>query len=54
MARSFPSQLFQNALDEFGAVLPLVAVAVAFYFWTRRGEVEGVVNAGTERTTVAV
>ncbi|HLV89273.1 MAG TPA: type II CAAX endopeptidase family protein [Candidatus Sulfotelmatobacter sp.] len=25
-------------IDEFGAVLPLVAVAFAVYFWTRRGE----------------
>jgi uncharacterized protein len=25
-------------IDEFGAVLPLVAVAFAIYFWTRRGE----------------
>ena len=26
-------------IDEFGAVLPLVAVAFAIYFWTRRKEV---------------
>jgi hypothetical protein len=25
-------------IDEFGAILPLVAVAFAVYFWTRRGE----------------
>jgi membrane protease YdiL (CAAX protease family) len=25
-------------IDEFGAVLPLVSVALAIYFWTRRGE----------------
>lgn len=25
-------------IDEFGAVLPLVAVGFAIYFWTRRGE----------------
>lgn len=25
-------------IDEFGAVLPVVAVAFAIYFWTRRGE----------------
>jgi membrane protease YdiL (CAAX protease family) len=25
-------------IDEFGAVLPLIAVAFAIYFWTRRGE----------------
>lgn len=28
-------------IDEFGAVLPLVTVAFAIYFWSRRGEVEG-------------
>lgn len=27
-------------IDEFGAVLPLVAVAFGFYFWTRRKELE--------------
>lgn len=27
-------------IDEFGAVLPIVAVAFAIYFWTRRREVE--------------
>ncbi len=27
-------------IDEFGAVLPIVAVAFAIYFWRRRGEVE--------------
>ena len=26
-------------IDEFGAVLPLITVAFAIYFWTRRGEV---------------
>jgi membrane protease YdiL (CAAX protease family) len=25
-------------IDEFGVVLPLVSVAFAIYFWTRRGE----------------
>lgn len=25
-------------IDEFGAMLPLVAIAFAFYFWSRRGE----------------
>jgi membrane protease YdiL (CAAX protease family) len=25
-------------IDEFGAILPLVAIAVAFYFWSRRRE----------------
>jgi membrane protease YdiL (CAAX protease family) len=28
-------------IDEFGAVLPLVTVAFAIYFWSRRREVEG-------------
>ena len=27
-------------IDEFGAVLPLVAVAFAVYFWRRRGELQ--------------
>jgi membrane protease YdiL (CAAX protease family) len=27
-------------IDEFGAVLPIVTVAFAIYFWRRRGEVE--------------
>jgi membrane protease YdiL (CAAX protease family) len=25
-------------IDEFGAVLPIVTIAFAVYFWTRRGE----------------
>lgn len=28
-------------IDEFGAMLPLVAIAFAFYFWTRRRELPG-------------
>lgn len=28
-------------IDEFGAVLPLVTLAVAVYFWLRRGELDG-------------
>lgn len=28
------------AIDEFGFVLPLVLLGVAFYFWRRRGELE--------------
>ena len=35
-------------IDEFGAVLPLVAAAVALYFWMRRGEVSGVREAKAE------
>lgn len=31
-------------IDEFGAVLPAVAVCVAIYFWTRRGELPTVRN----------
>jgi hypothetical protein len=27
-------------IDEFGAVLPLVAMGFAIYFWTRRKELE--------------
>jgi uncharacterized protein len=40
-------------IDEFGAVLPLVAVAFAIYFWRRRREVEGAANIEAERATVA-
>jgi membrane protease YdiL (CAAX protease family) len=40
-------------IDEFGAVLPIVAVAFAIYFWRRRGEVESSVQANIE-STVAV
>lgn len=29
-------------IDEFGAVLPLVAVCVGIYFWTKRGELPAV------------
>ena len=41
-------------IDEFGAVLPLVTVAVAIYFWTRRREVEGVASAKVELATAPV
>jgi len=34
-------------IDEFGAVLPLTAVAFAVYFWTRRREVETVSDSET-------
>jgi membrane protease YdiL (CAAX protease family) len=40
-------------IDEFGAVLSLVTVAFAIYFWRRRREVEGMVNAEVGRATVA-
>jgi membrane protease YdiL (CAAX protease family) len=39
-------------IDEFGAVLPIVAVAFAIYFWRRRGEVEMGGNAVVESSTV--
>jgi membrane protease YdiL (CAAX protease family) len=39
-------------IDEFGAVLPLVTVAVAVYFWTRRREVEGAADAGAGHAAV--
>jgi len=35
-------------IDEFGAVLPLVAVAFAIYFWTRRREVESTTLSNAE------
>jgi len=41
-------------IDEFGAVLPLVAVAFAIYFWRRRREVGAGTNAALEPSTVAV
>jgi len=28
-------------IDEFGAMLPLVTIAFAFYFWSRRRELPG-------------
>lgn len=40
-------------IDEFGAVLPIVAVAFAIYFWRRRGEVESSVPANIESTVAA-
>lgn len=41
-------------IDEFGAVLPLVAVAFAVYFWTRRREVESVATAKVELAAAPV
>jgi CAAX protease family protein len=29
-------------IGEFGAALPVAAVIIAFYFWTRRAEIEAV------------
>jgi len=40
-------------IDEFGAVLPIVAVAFAIYFWRRRGEVESTMKADVESTVAA-
>lgn len=40
-------------IDEFGAVLPIVAVGFAIYFWRRRGEVESSVGTEVERTVAA-
>jgi CAAX protease family protein len=40
-------------IDEFGAVLPLVAVGFAIYFWRRRGEVETSVQSQVESTALA-
>ena len=39
-------------IDEFGAVLPLVAVAFAIYFWTRRREVEGALQVEAQPASV--
>jgi uncharacterized protein len=41
-------------IDEFGAVLPLVAVAFAIYFWIRRREVETVSDNATLPAAVTV
>jgi membrane protease YdiL (CAAX protease family) len=41
-------------IDEFGAVLPLVAVVFAIYFWSRRREVESVATAKVEFATAPV
>lgn len=38
-------------IDEFGAVLPLVTVVVAIYFWTRRRELPSTLLAGEEKNT---
>jgi hypothetical protein len=35
----------QYFIDEFGALLPLVMLAFAIYFWKRRGELEAAVRA---------
>lgn len=40
-------------IDEFGAVLPLVTVVFAVYFWSRRGEVEGSVLAEARTPSAA-
>jgi membrane protease YdiL (CAAX protease family) len=40
-------------IDEFGAVLPMVAVGFAIYFWGRRGEVESREKADVESTVAA-
>jgi CAAX protease family protein len=40
-------------IDEFGAVLPLIAVAFAIYFWTRRGELSSGSASSSARNPVA-
>ncbi|HTE00156.1 MAG TPA: type II CAAX endopeptidase family protein [Mucilaginibacter sp.] len=40
-------------IDEFGAVLPVVCVLVAIYFWTRRGEVSKPVDNSDLSTSAA-
>jgi membrane protease YdiL (CAAX protease family) len=40
-------------IDEFGAVLPLVTIAVAVYFWTRRGELSETLPKETVGPTLA-
>ena len=37
-------------IDEFGAVLPLVAVVFAIYFWTKRGELPATLVHSTAET----
>jgi CAAX protease family protein len=41
-------------IDEFGAVLPIVAVLFAIYFWRRRGEIEARTAANIASETPAV
>jgi hypothetical protein len=31
-------------IDEFGIALPIVAIGIAFYFWTRRKELNNIPN----------
>jgi membrane protease YdiL (CAAX protease family) len=40
-------------IDEFGAMLPLVAIAFAFYFWSRRGELPSERPPNGDRREVA-
>jgi len=40
-------------IDEFGAVLPIVAVGFAIYFWRRRGELKTIVQSQAESTVAA-
>jgi uncharacterized protein len=41
-------------IDEFGAVLPLVTVAFAVYFWSRRGELSTVADQQTPGASAVV
>lgn len=41
-------------IDEFGAIVPIVTVAFAVYFWTRRAEVAVRVGGGTHETAAAL
>jgi uncharacterized protein len=41
-------------IDEFGAMLPLVAVGFAIYFWTRRKELAATQNAPSEMAQALV
>jgi uncharacterized protein len=41
-------------IDEFGAVLPLVAVCFAVYFWTRRKELAVTQSAASEMVSASV
>lgn len=40
--------------DEFGIVLPIVTIAFAIFFWTRRGELQPVVPRPTQETAGGV
>ena len=41
-------------IDEFGVVLPIVTIAFAIFFWSRRGELAAIVPQLTQETASGV